>query len=380
MASLWKGVHRSLSKAVAARDVLTLENLFLRYKHRIPPRSMVDIMKVFAGSGKVGLAMNVHKFVSSQISEGPVKPPAELPAEDSNTDPTRQSAADHRSVVSSVLDFRDLSLQFYSHFFSTFEANPMEVSRLLDVVQEDRRIPWCTALFNSLFRGLVRAKRMDQAWPHFIRMRQMAKKRPHCRPDSATYTTLLLGFAAADSHGYCDQVLALLQQDTWVVWDPPLYAAVLEAFLPVKGMAFARQCHEEMRERGLRPSAKVYDLLLQYCLRSKEYSDVVPLFHEYLLYRTRGDAQLLDRLARALLKAGAVRELPKLQQEMQRRSVTPSADLARHFSPNPRPWLPGPGSPQGDASLKAEGRNASPPPCRTDSRRSASRAPVRCTE
>lgn len=129
MTSLWKGVHRNLSKAVAARDVPALEGLFarsfalcvgpgggwgargvattsglsppipptrwqpdgssgngghvglllpllplpcagLRYKHRIPPKSVVDIMKVFAGAGKVSLVTNVYKFVSGPPSSG----------------------------------------------------------------------------------------------------------------------------------------------------------------------------------------------------------------------------------------------------------------------------------------------------------------------
>ena len=334
MSKWWKTLLRTVDTAVADRDVLKLgaivERTVTEQTPRLPPKHILRVMEVLGDEGRTGPTVQLYRHVRY--------PPAIAAGEAAEID-DRAFAEYYEAALHHVrLGDPKFAEPFYGHLFRAFaNSTALDLDKLLEVIEEDRRVPWRTPLYNCAFQCCRRNGRMDVAWGLFARMQKAcARDRPRaraCRPDSETYRTLLLGLAEADMWPECEAAVAALEADAWVVYDTFLYNAVLEALLPRRDVGFALRWYSDMAERGLRPVVRTFDLLFRYCHERGDYSAASYLFGQCVEHRVKPPEHVLRSMAAALREAEAWEDLPVLAREMVRRGVEPDGDLARLLGP-----------------------------------------------
>merc|ERR1740129_1703221 len=160
-----------------------------------------------------------------------------------------------------------------------------------------------TCDYHTVIKGYCREGRLDKA---FGMLKQMQASR-NCRPDSATYDTLIDACAARDLH---DTGMNLLQEmeESGLPATTTTLVSVMKLAGP-SNLDKAEWLAESLsRKHGISLDASVYNRLILVSMATEQWERSFQILQRMMEARVRPDSNTYARLIMACLQAGRVRD------------------------------------------------------------------------
>merc|ERR1719361_611204 len=168
---------------------------------------------------------------------------------------------------------------------------------------ELRGISRDTCDYHTVIKGYCRESQLDKA---FEVLKQMKASR-NCRPDSATYNTLIDACAARDLH---DSGMNLLKKMEGA--GVPLTTATLVSVMKLAGpsnLDEAERLAESLSQKhGISLDASVYNRLILVSTATEQWQKSFQVLHRMMEAHVRPDSNTYTRLVMACLQAGRVQD------------------------------------------------------------------------
>merc|ERR1719433_915542 len=182
-------------------------------------------------------------------------------------------------------------------------AREMHRASALLEYMELRGIGRDTCDYHTVIKGYCREGRLDRA---FEVLEQMQASR-YCRPDSATYNTLIDACASRNSH---DSGMNLLKEMEGA--GVPLTTATLVSVMKLAGpsnLDEAEWLAESLsRKHGISLDASVYNRLILVSTATEQWERSFQILQQMMEAHVRPDSNTYTRLVMACLQAGRVRD------------------------------------------------------------------------